>query len=272
MIMNKSTLLIFLIVGILSCKKEEPVIPSAEKALWVTFDEKEQPFNTATIYQPKPSSVSQDGYRVVYNFNFDDQPLTDMRVEIISYVNGFSSGLDSMFHIGIGVYEATVLKNQDGECRTVKYLRQNDTIVDSALTLSLESPIISPFTETTIFYHRENKDSRPFNTSDRINLLDTNLMWDDEGDKNSNSYSLPAFSDFYIFRDHLVEYFSVGPYGSVYELNHDFHRGWLNLENRVFLFRWFNRDSPTGYYYGWMELSLTENREFTIHKVVYQVD
>lgn len=275
--MKQVSFLLIAFAALLGCKKNEPVmpLPVGEKELWVRFDAEEQPFKTKVIHNPQPTrffELYQNGEGIGYDLYFANEIYPNLQVNIIKRKSGsIQTGIDSIYTIGINVQEAIVRKQSDGYFVTAKYLRTGNTYNDSIYALTFESEINFPFSDTVVYEEVNWNDSRFFNVEDDINVLDTAYSWDDRADRNGITVSIIS-SDFYLYRDGYTEEYNTGQHGSYFELRHDYHNGIKGESNKIFVFRWRNNNSATGYYYGWMELSLTENREFTIHKVVYQID
>ncbi len=275
--MKNFTYLIVLLTLILSCNKESDVsIPTKRQEtapLWVKFSELDHNFNTNTIYNPQPTDIRTYGYGEIieYDFYIDNPIYPKLQVEIADYYNDANRGTDTIYSVHIYIEEALTLNREDGYVMTFK----GSGLIpfpefDSLHQLSYESPIISPFSDTLKDEVFEGTDTQFFLPEDSVNLRDTTLQWSNKADDNK---ILSHFLNigFYAHRNHLYQVKSNDDPNS-FALHHDYHHGIMGMGNKFFVFRWLNNSEQDEYYYGWMELSLTKKREFTIHKVVYQID
>lgn len=266
-----------LVIIFISCKKESGVTTTSKdnsnKSLWIKFSEQDHIFNTNTILNPQPSGTRthSSGKKVKYDFYIDNPTYPRLQVEIADYYTANNRGVDSIYNVHIYIEEAVTKNHNDGFVTTYK----NSGLVpfpafDSSFQLSFESPIVSPFSDTLKAEMFEAPDSRFFSPDDSIDLLNPSLQWSGEAD-NNNILSHILDHGFYAHRNHLYQLKDEDdPHW--FALHHDFHEGIMGKGKKVFVFRWLKRPDLIKYYYGWIELSLSENREFTIHKVVFQVE
>jgi hypothetical protein len=262
---------------LLSCSKEPShTIPSGTgeaSPLLVRFSDPSHTINTRTILNPQPTNVRAytSGKRIEYDFYIDGSIYPWLRVEISDYYINKHRGTDTVYSVRINIEEALTKNQKDGFITTFK----NSGLVtfpefDSTFQLSYDSPIISPFSDTLHSEVFEGPDTRFFSPEDSIDLKDATLQWSAEAD-NNNILSHFVDHGFYPHRNHLFQLRSEND-SNLYSLHHDYHHGTMGDGKKIFVFRWLNSSQRDYYYHGWMEFSLTQNREFTIHKVVFQID
>lgn len=261
----------------LSCRKESIVTtPSQDQdtsPLWVKFSELDHTINTHTILNPQPTDIRTytDGRRIEYDFYIDGPIYPWLQVEVADYYTEDQRGTDTIYSVHLYIHGEALTENQkDGFVTTFK----NSGLVslpqfDSTFQLSYDSPINSPFSDTLNAEVFDGPDTRFLSPEDTIDLKDTTLQWSNEADDN-NILSHFLNIGFYAHRNHLFQLEGDDP--GWHALHYDFHEGIMGKGKKIFLFRWLNSSERSNYYYGWMELSLTDNREFTIHKVVFQID
>jgi hypothetical protein len=266
----KNALLLFSVLAVtFGCKKEEsaPFNPTEPKALWVKFDAEEQPFKTRTILDLKPLALPPGADTGITQYMIDFNGDGAWEVWITQY-NTAKFELNSKRirkDIEVRVDYSIVQSIPDGRVLTGKY--NNSTSVDSNFLLSYASPLNSPFFDTV--WEQKFTSSFPqwFEISDSLDVLAESTEW-----KYKYTASLDGYdTGFFLYSNRTLE--STNPqYPTHYEVTNLVHNGWLGQSKKIMVFKWFVGQPTFKYYYGWMELSVSESGSLTIHKVVYQID